>query len=82
MGTARVRPETGLMRCVDRDWEISLLLAEREFMRTTRDRLKAGCCIAFGDHGGLRRYAKRVSCPGHDLKTLVPVVRVFVECVE
>ena len=50
-------------------------------MRTTRDRLKGGC-IAFGDHGGLRRYARRVSCPGQDLNTLLQVVRGVVECVE
>ena len=50
-------------------------------MRTTRDRLKAGC-IAFGDHGGLRRYARLVSCPGQDLNTLLQVVSGVVECVE
>ena len=50
-------------------------------MRTTRGRLQAGC-IAFGDHGDLRLYARRVSCPSQDLNTLAPVVRVFVECVE
>ena len=50
MGTARVRPETGLMRLLT-------VMAS----------------------GGTPR---RVSCLGEDLKTLAPVVRVFVECVE
>ena len=41
-------------------------------MRTTRDRLVAGC-IAFIDREGLRRYTQaEVSCPSQGFYTLAP----------
>ena len=65
-GGARVLPQ----RCGI--YEISLLLAESELMRTTLDRLAAGC-IAFDDREGLRRYTQaEVSCPSQDFYTLAP----------
>ena len=50
-------------------------------MRTARVRRETGL-MRWLTVDGLRRYPRRVSCLGEDLKTLAPVVRVFVECVE